>query len=134
MIQALMTLFRRPFLLAAVGMFLGGVIALPAPAVARVWVGFGFPLVVGPPAYYAPPAYYPPAVYYPTPPYYPPPYYPPAPPYYPPPAQYSQAPRAVPSGQTCNTGGTVCPMERPVSPGTACYCTTAQGKAWGRAS
>jgi len=132
MIQVSTKPFCRLPAVAAIGMAVGGVMAAPAPAAARIWVGFGFPLVVGPPAYYAPPAYYPPA-YYPPPPYYPPPY-PPVAPFYPPPAQYSQAPAAVPSGQTCQAEGTVCPMERPVSPGSACYCTSARGKTWGRAS
>ena len=47
--------------LAAFGIVLGGLVALSSPANARVWVGVGLPLYVGPPAYYPPPvAYYPP--------------------------------------------------------------------------
>ena len=106
----------------------GGILAgLSHPAAARVWVGFGFPLFVGPPAYYPPPVYYPPPAYYPPPVYYPPPAYTYAPAYAPPP-QYS-AP-----GQSCVVAGTVCAMQHPVSPGSSCYCTTAQGRVWGRAT
>ena len=32
------------------------------------------------------------------------------------------------------TGGAVCPMEHPTASGSACYCTTAQGRVWGRAT
>ncbi len=104
----------------------GGVLVGPSlPAAARVWVGFGFPLYVGPPAYYPPPVYYPPPPAY----YYPPPvYYPPAAYAYAPPPQYS------PSRQSCVVSGTVCAMEHPVVPGSSCYCTTAQGRVWGRAT
>jgi hypothetical protein len=102
-------------------------VAVPGPAHARVFVGFGFPLFVGPPAYYPPPIYYPP------PPFYPPPYYPPPPGYSAPPASYAPGPGG-PSGQACYTGGTVCPMEHPVGSGSSCYCTTPQGRVLGRAS
>jgi hypothetical protein len=35
----------------------------------------------------------------------------------------SPAPEAgAPSGQSCNAGAYVCPMERPVPSGSACYC------------
>ena len=111
----------------ASGGAIAAALAVPGPAQARVWVGFGLPFIVGPPAYYAPPAYYPPPGYYP-----PPPYYPPPAPYYPPPAAYSPG-NPPPPGRTCYAGGTVCPMERPSASGAACYCTTAQGRAWGRA-
>jgi hypothetical protein len=121
------TSFRRALALAALGAVLAGILAAPGPAQARVFIGFGFPLFVGPPAYYPPPVYYPP------PPYYPPAYYPPPPAYYPPPASYAPRPGG-PSGQACYAGGTVCPMERPVGSGSSCYCTTAQGRVWGRAS
>jgi hypothetical protein len=129
MLQALMTTLHRPLSIAALGVVLGGIVGLPAPAKARVWIGFGFPLVVGPPAYYPPPVYYPPPpAYYP-----PPPYYPPAP-YYPPSAQYVPPQGGVASGQSCYASGTVCPMDHPVASGSACYCTTAQGRVWGRAT
>jgi len=122
----------RPIALAALGLVAGGLVALPGPASARVWVGFGFPLFVGPPAYYYPPsAYYPPPACYPPPPYYPPPpayYGPPPGSYVPPSAQYT------PSNQSCESGAAVCPMEHPVARGSACYCTTAQGRVWGRAT
>lgn len=113
--------WRRPLVWATFGVVLVGLVGLPQPAKARVWIGFGFPLFVGPPAYYPPPVYYPPPAYYPPPPYY-------ASPAYAPPLQYQ------PSGQSCMTGGAVCPMEHPVAPGSGCYCTTAQGRFWGRAT
>ena len=96
-------------------------------AQARVFIGFGFPLYFGPPAYYPPPP-----VYYPPPAYYPPPqaYYPPPATSYPPPAGYAPQP----SSQTCYANGYTCPMERPVAPGSSCYCTTSQGRVWGNAS
>ena len=124
----------RPIALAAFGLVLTGLVALPNPASARVWVGFGFPLVVGPPAYYPPPPYYypPPAYYPPPPPYYGAPpyagYAPPSPGYSQPGAQYT------PSNQSCMAGGSVCPMEHPVTSGSSCYCTTGQGRIWGRAT
>lgn len=101
---------------------LGIAVGLCYPASARVWIGFGFPLYAGPPAYY-----YPPPVYYPPPAYYPPP-----------PAYYYGAPAAppryTPSNQSCATVATVCPMEHPVPQGSSCYCTTGQGRVWGRAT
>jgi hypothetical protein len=51
-----------------------------------------------------------------------------------PPASYNPPAQYSPSSQSCVTGPTVCPMERPVSSGTARYCSTEQGKAWGRAT
>jgi hypothetical protein len=97
------TILRRAPALAAFGALLAGALMIPGPAQARVFVGFGFPLVVGPPAYYPPPA--------------------------------ADAPRpGGPPGQACYAGGTVCPMERPVGSGSSCYCTTARGRVWGRAS
>jgi hypothetical protein len=99
----------------------GGLVWGSQPAAAGVFIGFGFPLFVGPPAYYPPPVYYPP-----------PPYYPP-PANYAPPAYYPPAPSAPPAARSCVTSGTVCPMERPVAVGASCYCTTAQGRSWGRA-
>jgi hypothetical protein len=127
MIRVFSTSLRRVLVVTALGALFAGGLAIPRPAQARVFVGFGFPLFVGPPAYYPPPVYYPP------PPYYPSPYYPPPPAYYPPPASYSPGPSA-PSGQACHAGGTVCPMQRPAGSGSVCYCTTAQGRVWGRAS
>jgi hypothetical protein len=121
------TCLRRLRAVAAGGAVLAAALAVPGSAQARVWVGFGFPFVVGPPAYYQPPAYYPPPGYYPQPSYYPPPA-----PYYPPPAAFAPGYPTSP-GQTCYAGGVVCPMERPSASGSACYCTTAQGRAWGRA-
>ena len=128
MMERNMRIAWRRRALVAVGLLLGGLLAWPAPASARVWFGFGFPLVVGPPAYYPPPAYY-----YPPPPAYygaPPAYYgaPQPPPYAQPGAQYA------PSSQSCQTGGAVCPMEHPVTSGSSCYCTTEQGRVWGRAT
>lgn len=127
MTKSLTNPLRRPLALAAVGVILAtATVAVSRPAEARVFIGFGFPFYYGPPAYYyPPPVYYPPPAYYPPPPAYyaPPTYAPPAPP------QYS------PSSQSCLVGGTpVCPMEHPVATGSACYCTTAQGRVWGRAT
>jgi hypothetical protein len=124
MTTALTTALRRTIATAVFGALLAG-LTVPVPAHARVFVGFGFPLYFGPPAYFPPPYY---------PPYFPPAYYPPPPqPYYPPPAAY--APRSSgPYGQSCYAGDAVCPMEHPVGSGSACYCTTAQGRVWGRAS
>ena len=100
---------------------------LAGQAQARVFIGFGFPLYFGPPAYYPPPP-----VYYPPPAYYPPPQ-----PYYPPPATYAPAPQQYApqqSGQTCYANGYTCPLERAMPPGSSCYCSTAQGRVWGNAS
>jgi hypothetical protein len=133
---------RRMLAVAAFGMVSGGVVlgGLSQTADARVFVGFGFPF----PFYFGPPVYYPPpAYYYPPPAYYPPPYYAPRTYYPPPPYAPSYAPsyappgysyQATPSRQSCETGGTVCPMEHAVTPGSSCYCTTAQGRVWGRAT
>ena len=66
----------------------------PAPADARVFVGFGFGFPIGFPGYYPPYPYYPP-----PPPYYPPPpanY--PVPPNSPPPASYQPSSAYAPSG------------------------------------
>jgi hypothetical protein len=121
MISRVIRALHGPLPLAGLALTLAG---LSQPASARVWVGFGFPLYFGPPVYYPPPVYYSP----------PPPYYQP-PPYYPPPA-YSYAPPGPYNryAQSCVVTGTVCPMERPVTPGSSCYCTTAQGRMWGRAT
>jgi hypothetical protein len=121
-----MSLVRRTLCLLALSVAGAGLAVVPHPARARVWVGFGFPLVVAPPVYYPPPAYYPPPpAYYPPPPY----YAPPPVSYAPPPPQYSL------SSQSCLVAGTsVCPMERPVASGSSCYCTTSEGRVWGRAT
>jgi hypothetical protein len=109
-----------------------GCFAAATPAAARVWIGFGFPgIYVGPPAYAYPPPYY-----YPPPAYYPPAAYPP------PAASYApayQAPQPSSASdqqpQSCNAGGYVCPMDRPVAPGTACYCLGNGGAhVWGQAN
>jgi hypothetical protein len=137
MIRQVMRILHRPRSLAAAGIILAGWLVVPNPASARVWFGFPFPfpLVVGPPSYYYPP----PAYYYPRPAYYPPPAYyyraPPAPPYsgYATP-YYPPGPHYMPSSQSCVTGGAVCPMEHSVASGSSCYCTTGQGRVWGRAT
>jgi len=109
---------------AAFGIVVLGLLALARPADARVFFGFSFPLFVPGPYYYPPPVYA-----------YPPPVYAPPPAYYAPPAGYPPAPAAPPtSGQSCYAGAYVCPMETPVSPGTACYCRSNQGtRVWGQA-
>jgi len=103
------------------------------PAYSRVFIGFGFPLFVGPPAYYPPPIYYPPPAYAPPPPYYAPPAYPASPQggYASPPAGYA-SPLA---GQSCNAEDLMCPIERPASAGSACYCLDRNGqRVWGHAT
>jgi hypothetical protein len=134
MLHAVTRLPRRVRAWSAAVLVAGGLLAMPGPASARVWVGFGFPLFVGPPAYYPPPVYYPPPAYYPPPVYYsrPPAYYYAPPP--PPPGSGYVAPRYSSSGQSCIAGATLCPMERPTASGSACYCTTMTGRVWGRAS
>jgi len=125
---------------AALGAALAGFCATATPAAARVWIGFGFPFYVGPPAYYPPPVYYPP----------PPVYYAPPPPAYsapaysapaysapaysaPPPASADAAPAAA--GQSCYAGAYVCPMDHPVPSGANCYCPGNGGyRIWGHAS
>ncbi|MEI7711658.1 MAG: hypothetical protein WCI94_09510 [Rhodospirillales bacterium] len=99
---------RRYFLL------LLGVLALTAPAQARVFVGIGVPL-----PFYAPPMYYPPPpVYYPPPQYYAPP----------PPVMYTP-PQAAPSyRQSCDAGDYICPLDRPLSVGAPCYCVGNNGQ------
>jgi hypothetical protein len=107
-------------------------LALPWPARAGVWIGFGVPFFVAPWPYYPPP---PPPVYV-----YPAPAYPPPPAYYapPPPAGYAPdqpgSPSAAPA-QSCYAGANVCPMETAVPPGAACYCTDPNGvRIWGNAN
>lgn len=103
-------------------------VALATPAYSRVFIGFGFPFFVGPPAYYPPPVYYPPPSYYPAPP----------PAYYAPPPAQSYAPPAAQSpygSQSCNAGAYICPMERPISSGASCYCRDNYGqRVWGHAT
>jgi len=107
--------------LAAIGAGLLLSACLPGAAQARVFVGFGFPMFYGPPVYAPPPVYYPPPMYY-------------APPppvvYAPPPQSYSPSP----AGQSCYAGAYYCPMERPVAPGSGCYCTVNGSRVWGRAN
>jgi hypothetical protein len=62
MINRAMRMRCRSLAVAVIGIVLG--VAFPGAASARVWVGFGVPLFVGPPAYYPPPTYYPAAAYY----------------------------------------------------------------------
>lgn len=122
----------RPAGLAVVVAGLAVSALLAAPAQARVFVGFGFPLSYPPPGYYPPP----PPIYYPPPPgYYPPPsgYYPPPPTVYAPPPAYAPVP-GQPAGQSCYAGGHVCPMEHPVTRGSSCYCTINGSRVWGRSN
>jgi hypothetical protein len=41
---------------------------------------------------------------------------------------------AQPGGQSCRAEAYVCPMDRPVAPGSGCYCTVNGNRVWGRAS
>ena len=123
---------RRSIGTAALGAALVAFCAAATPAVARVFIGFGFPFYVGPPAYYPPPP-----VYYPP----PPAYYAPPPVTYgaPPPVSYGAPPAVAPapaeSGQSCYAGAYVCPMDRPVPSGANCYCLGSGGtRVWGHAS
>jgi hypothetical protein len=52
MIHSAMRAFRRPLALAVLSIGLGTLARPPHPA----WVGFGFPVFVGPPVCYPPPA------------------------------------------------------------------------------
>ena len=118
------SIVRRTLCLLALGVIGAAPAGAPHQAQARVWVGFGVPLAVAPPVYYPPPAYYPP----------PPAYYPPPPYYAPPPVSYAP-PQYSPAGQSCIvSGASVCPMEHPVASGSSCYCTTPQGRVWGRST
>lgn len=84
-----------------------GLAVSPAPAQARIFVGIGVPFpFFGPPMYYPPPPVY-----------YPPPYYAPPPVVYAPPPPYSPE-----YGGSCNAGAYACPLDRPLPPGSACYC------------
>lgn len=126
MTQIIPQFLRRPIAAVALGVALLGSFAVASPAYSRVFIGFGFPFYAGPPAYY----YAPPPVYYPPPTYYAPPAY------APPPAAYAPSPGGyAPTSQSCNAGAYVCPMDRPVSPGSSCYCLGNGGaRVWGRAS
>jgi hypothetical protein len=107
-------------LIAAAALVAAGIAIPAAPAQARVFVGFGFPLYFPPPLYYPPPVYAPPPVVYAPP---PPVTYAP-PPAYPPPSR----------GQSCYAGAYVCPMDHPTAPGNACYCPGNGGeRVWGHA-
>lgn len=137
MMSGCLVLFRR---LAIAMIVCGALVGWGAgPAEARIFVGIGVPFYG--PGYYPPPYYYPPPVYYPPPPiYYAPPlpaYYPPQtyapPPTYAPPQTYAPsqtyAPPASPSvGQSCHAASYVCPMDRPVAAGSACYCLDNRGQ------
>jgi hypothetical protein len=97
-------------------------LAAPGAAEARGFVGFGFGVPLGPPAYYPPPPVY----YAPLPPvYYPPPaYYYPPPAYYPPP-QASAPPSTVGDSaqdQTCREYQSTTTIDGRPQPsyGTAC--------------
>ena len=130
-------LIRRQMGVLALCFTILGLTVPAAPSHARVFVGIGIPLpFYGPPAYYPPPpVYYPPPTYYAPPPYYAPPtYYAPPPVYYPPPTYYTPppvvytpAPPRSQYGQSCNASPYVCPMERPIASGAACYCTGSGG-------
>jgi hypothetical protein len=129
MINRLTNAIRWRVAPAVVAIVLGGLASVPQPAQAHVWFGFGFPFYFGAPAYYPPPVYYPPPAYNPPPPYQPQAYAPPPAAYSPPAEQYSPA-----GGQACIAGTSVCPMEHPTAAGSACYCTTQEGRAWGHST
>ena len=113
--------------LAVVAALAGLVLAVAAPASARVFVGFGFGFPGA--IYYPPPVFYPPPVYY-----APPAYYPPPPVGYAPPGAYGVPPTASATGQSCIVEGTaLCPMERPTATGSTCWCTTPGGRVYGQA-
>ena len=102
-----------------------------SPAHARVFVGVG----IGVPFYgwggWGP-------GFYPAPDYYPPPwtYAPPPIVYTPPPQGFAPGPGPQPGGgQACYAGPYVCPMDRPVAPGSSCYCLGNGGqRVWGRSN
>jgi len=127
MLEVMISFFVRAVrVAAAAGLCSALVVAVPVPARARVFVGVG----VGVPFYgYGP--YVPPPIYYP-----PPMYYAPPPVYYAPPRVYAPPPPPPPPGrQACYAAAYVCPMERPVAPGSACYCAGNDGqRVWGRAN
>lgn len=124
--------------------------ALASPAAARGYVGVGVGIpFYGPPVYAVPPAYYAPPPVYLAPPVYvaPQSYAPPtyAPQGYAPPMPQSQLPPGfiAPPGfnapsagmypgaappQNCEAGAYRCPMERPSSPGSSCWCSGNQGQ------
>ncbi len=116
---------RRVALTAVAGAAMVGAFASQADA--RVFIGVG----VGLPYYY--PGYVPGPYYYAPPPV----YYAPPPVVYTPPQTYTPAPAAAsaPAGQSCYAGPYVCPMDRPVSAGSSCYCLGNGGqRVTGRAS
>jgi hypothetical protein len=119
-------LFTRAAAVAGLVIAATGPLLLPDPAAARVFVGVG----IGVPGYPAPYYYAPPPVYYPPPRV----YYAPPPPvvYAPPPVTYAPPMRAA---QSCYAGAYTCPMERPTTPGAACYCAGNGGnRVWGQAN
>jgi len=90
-----------------------GVAAMPGQAQAW-WHGYGWR-----PGFFigiAPPAYYPPPVYYPRPAY-----------YAPPPVYYPQRT----TGQACQAGAYVCPLDRPGPIGSPCSCPANRGRVEG---
>jgi hypothetical protein len=114
---------------AALTAAIGAIVAIPAPAQARVFVGVGIGVPYFGPAYIPPPVYYPPPMYY-----APPVYYPPPPVYYSQPQTYTPVQPYAAGGQACHAGAYVCPMDRPVAAGSACYCSGNDGqRVWGRA-
>lgn len=121
MVKTRMSLSRRLAIVAALCATMAGLSVSSAQA--RVWVGIGVPLYVGP-GYYPPPVYYPPPPVYYTPP--PAVVYTPQPNYTPPPPAYSPASQG--GSQSCMAGPYVCPMDRPVPAGAACYCTGNSGQ------
>jgi hypothetical protein len=111
----------------------GGMLALlvlsavaASPVQARIFVGVGVPLWVGPPIVVPPPVYYPP--YYAPPPGYPSPgtefsYTPPS----------AQPQALVPPGGygaegRCVAGAYVCPLARDIPPGGSCGCLGNDGR------
>lgn len=119
---------RRLAATTVLGAAIGAALALPAPAQARVFFGFGFPGFYGGfPGYYGgPPAFF-----------YPPPIYAPPPPpvvYAPPPPVAYPAPPATPSNadRRCYAGAYVCPPNRSGPAGSPCSCPTNSGRTRGR--
>ncbi len=111
-------------LVAASALCAAAVCLSPAESEARVFVGVG----IGVPYFGYWPGYYPAPYYYP-----PPVYYAPPPVYYAPPQVY--APAQAGGRQNCYAGAYVCPMDRPVTTGSGCYCLGNGGqKVLGRAN
>ncbi len=109
----------------------GTILAAPVPAWAAVYYGFGFGVPwIAPPIVVRPPVYYPPPVYYAPPPTF---YAPPG--YVAPGAAAPRPPGYAQSGQSCLAAAYRCPMDRPTTPGAACYCPGNDGqRVWGHAN